>query len=74
LDRGTVIAGLREHGIQSSIHYPAFRDFTAYRECNLCRTPVANDISKRELTLPLFATMTIEQVEYVCSVLQSLAA
>jgi dTDP-4-amino-4,6-dideoxygalactose transaminase len=74
LDRGTVIAGLREHGIQSSIHYPAFQEFTAYRECNLCRTPVAFDISKRELTLPLFATMTIEQVEYVCSVLQSLVA
>jgi dTDP-4-amino-4,6-dideoxygalactose transaminase len=72
LDRSTVIDGLRARGVQSSIHYPAFQEFTAYRESGLCETPIASDISRRELTLPLFATMTFEQVEYVCAMLKEL--
>ena len=74
LDRARVIAGLKEHGVQSSIHYPAFQEFTAYRQSGLRETPIASDISQRELTLPLFATMTFEQVDYVCSTLRTLVA
>lgn len=74
LDRKAVIEGLKEHGIQSSIHYPAFQEFTAYRESGLGDTPIASDISRRELTLPLFATMTLGQVEYVCGTLKRLQA
>ncbi len=74
VDRTAVIEGLREQGIQSSIHYPAFQEFTAYREANLGDTPIASDISRRELTLPLFSTMTLDQVEYVCATLKRLLA
>jgi dTDP-4-amino-4,6-dideoxygalactose transaminase len=72
LDRKTVIDGLRDNGVQSSIHYPAFQEFTAYRDCGLRETPIASDISSRELTLPLFATMTFDQVDYVCATLKKL--
>lgn len=74
VDRMGVIAGLKHHGIQSSIHYPAFVQFTAYRESGLSDTPIAWDISKRELTLPLFPTMSFGQVEFVCSTLRELLA
>ncbi|RPJ39658.1 MAG: DegT/DnrJ/EryC1/StrS family aminotransferase [Planctomycetaceae bacterium] len=72
IDRAEVIAGLKEHGIQSSIHYPPFQGFTAYSSAGLSPTPIATDVSHRELTLPLFPTMTFAQVELVCSTLQRL--
>jgi dTDP-4-amino-4,6-dideoxygalactose transaminase len=74
LDRKAVIDGLIEHGIQSSIHYPAFQEFTAYRDGGLGETAIASDISARELTLPLFPTMTFDQVEYVCDTLKKIIA
>jgi dTDP-4-amino-4,6-dideoxygalactose transaminase len=74
VDRLGVIAGLKHQGIQSSIHYPPFAQFTAYRESGLSDTPIAWDISKRELTLPLFPTMGFGQVEFVCSTLRELLA
>jgi dTDP-4-amino-4,6-dideoxygalactose transaminase len=74
LDRRAVIDGLKDRGIQSSIHYPAFQKFTAYRDSGLGETPMASDISYRELTLPLFSTMTLEQVEYVCDTLKKIVA
>jgi dTDP-4-amino-4,6-dideoxygalactose transaminase len=74
IDRMEIIAGLKENGIQSSIHYPPFQEFKAYRESGLADTPIAFDISKRELTLPLFPTMSFDQVELVCSALKKLLA
>jgi dTDP-4-amino-4,6-dideoxygalactose transaminase len=74
LDRRAIIEGLEERGIQSSIHYPAFQEFTAYSGSGLSDTPIASDISRRELTLPLFAMMTLGQVEYVCGALQEIVA
>jgi len=74
VDRMGIIAGLKHQGIQSSIHYPPFAQFAAYRESGLSDTPVAWDVSKRELTLPLFPTMSFGQVEFVCSTLTELLA
>jgi dTDP-4-amino-4,6-dideoxygalactose transaminase len=74
VDRMGVIAGLKRQGIQSSIHYPPFAQFTAYRASGLSSTLIAWDISKRELTLPLFPTMSFGQVESVCSTLGELLA
>jgi dTDP-4-amino-4,6-dideoxygalactose transaminase len=74
VDRMAVIAGLKHQGIQSSIHYPPFVQFTAYKESGLSDTPIAWEISKRELTLPLFPTMSFGQVEFVCATLTELLA
>jgi dTDP-4-amino-4,6-dideoxygalactose transaminase len=65
IDRQKVIDGLRDAGVQSSVHYPAIQEFTAYRDCR-GEVPLACEISKRELTLPLYPTMTEAQVDYVC--------
>jgi len=66
LNRVKIIEKLKERGIQSSIHYPAFKSFTAFKDIGLNEAPIAEDISKRELTLPLYPTMTFEEVDYVC--------
>ena len=65
IDRVAVIEALKKDGIQSSIHYPSFREFTAYKAMEFPATPVADDISQRELTLPLYPNMTLEQVTMV---------
>jgi len=70
VDRLCVINSLKAEGIQSSIHYPAFNEFSAYKEEGLCDTPIANEISKRELTLPLYPTMTLDEVNLVTDALK----
>lgn len=72
IDRLAVIESLKQKGIQSSIHYPSFKEFTAYRE-QLSRysTPVADEISRRELTLPLYPTMGDEAVDLVVDALRA---
>jgi len=65
VDRTRTIQAMRERGIQTSIHYPAIQQFTAYKSLELGATPIANAISERELTLPLYPTMSADQVELV---------
>jgi dTDP-4-amino-4,6-dideoxygalactose transaminase len=64
-DRLKVIAALKAEGVQSSIHYPTFQEFTAYKDMNLGETPITCQISSRELTLPLYPTMSDEEVDIV---------
>ena len=67
-NRVAVIGALKEKRIQLSIHYPPFWDFTAYRGKFLPNdAPVTADICLREITLPLFPTMTEVEVDKVCS-------
>ena len=70
IDRTVIINSLKGDGIQSSIHYPAFQEFSFYKSLNLKVTPIANDISSRELTLPLYPDMTFEDVTLVCDALK----
>ncbi len=70
VDRVSVIGKLKEQGIQSSIHYPSLQGFSAFTGLLLAPTPIANDISARELTLPLFPTMKMEEVDLVCESLR----
>jgi dTDP-4-amino-4,6-dideoxygalactose transaminase len=70
IDRIALIGKLKDAGIQSSIHYPIFKDFTAFKDIGLNSAPLAEDIASRELTLPLYPTMTLEEVDLVCESLQ----
>ncbi len=65
---------MREKGIQTSIHYPPIHKFPDFRDeyadVSLLNTENA---ASREVTLPLYSTMTREQVDLVIeSVLTSL--
>jgi dTDP-4-amino-4,6-dideoxygalactose transaminase len=65
-DRTLVIARLKEKRIQSSLHYPPFWDFGAFKgQFKPEDTPVTYEITNRQLTLPLFPTMTIAEVDRV---------
>jgi len=74
-DRVAVIGALKEKRIQSSIHYPPFWDFKAYQgQFSPDDSPVTADICRRQLTLPLFPTMTEDEVDQVChALLEALA-
>lgn len=73
-NRVEVITALRESGIQTSIHYPPFWGFTAYKEhTSPTDAPTAALICERELTLPLFPTMTDAQANTVVTKLLEVA-
>ena len=66
VDRLRVIAELKARGVQSSIHYPPFWEFSAYRgRFSPDEAPIAAAIAPRQLTLPLFPAMTEAEVAYV---------
>lgn len=69
IDRKSVISRLAEQGVQASVHYPFIPDFAAYRgvKGDVSKTKV---VSERELTLPLYPTMTIDKVDLVCESLK----
>jgi dTDP-4-amino-4,6-dideoxygalactose transaminase len=69
-DRATVIGELKEKKIQSSIHYPPFWDFSAYKgQFSPVDSPITAQICTRQLTLPLFPTMTNSEVDQVTEAL-----
>jgi dTDP-4-amino-4,6-dideoxygalactose transaminase len=70
VDRVNVIEALKAKGVQSSIHYPPFWTFSAYAGYfDSSDFPVATVICERELTLPLFPTMTDDEVDVVTTAL-----
>jgi len=70
IDRAAVIESMKQAGVQTSIHYPAIQNFSAYRE-KINTTPKAEYVCAHELTLPLYPTMTLEEVDIVCDALVS---
>lgn len=74
IDRAEVIHTMKEKGVQTSIHYPSFRQFSAYQDRAYAPTPVADAVSERVLTLPLYPTMTFQQVDWVVNALEKALA
>lgn len=74
VERGSVMAGLRDRGIQSSIHYRPIHSFSNFVGTGGDRhpLPLTDMIGARELTLPLYPSMTEQQVELVCDTLHDL--
>jgi dTDP-4-amino-4,6-dideoxygalactose transaminase len=75
--RFDVMTSLRESGIQSSIHYRPVDTFSAYVEAGLgpsTEVPLSHQIGERVLTLPLFPSMSTDQVRSVCEALQAALA
>jgi dTDP-4-amino-4,6-dideoxygalactose transaminase len=72
INREQVFMSMKELGIQTSIHYPSIKSFSAYRQ-DLAHfaTPNCDAICDHELTLPIYPTMKMEQVEEVVESLTS---
>lgn len=73
IDRQGVIAKLAEKGVQASVHYPFIPNFTGYEGVK-GEVPNCKVIAEREITVPLYPTMTIEQCDYVCDCLKEILA
>jgi dTDP-4-amino-4,6-dideoxygalactose transaminase len=65
-DRLSIINFLKDRGIQTSIHYPAYNQFSYYQSLINEDLPIANQISERVLTLPLYPAMKDDEIDYVC--------
>jgi dTDP-4-amino-4,6-dideoxygalactose transaminase len=57
------MVSLREKGIQTSIHYPPVHMFSYYRKnYKAAILPLTKEIGTREVTLPMFPTITDGQI------------
>ena len=66
LNRQILIEKLKKQGVQTSIHYPAFWSFSVYKNIfKKIKYPFCEEICDRQLTLPLFPSMTEENVKFV---------
>lgn len=74
--RDEVAAELEKNDIYSRKYfYPLTNDFDCYKGMfDISETPVAVEISKRVLTLPLYADLTKEQVDEICGVIKGMTA
>jgi dTDP-4-amino-4,6-dideoxygalactose transaminase len=74
-DRPAFMSALREKGIQTSIHYPPIHRFSHYRRLWPAdfdhKLPQTEAVASRLVTLPLFPTMTREQLDQVTKAVQS---
>jgi len=68
IGRGEFIDAMRGEGIAVGVHYPAMHLFALYRARGFRegQFPVAEDIGRRTVTLPLHAGMRDEDVVRVC--------
>jgi dTDP-4-amino-4,6-dideoxygalactose transaminase len=75
-DRGAFIAAMKGHGLGVGVHYPALHLFSLYRQFGFKENdfPVAEDIGRRIVTLPLFPGMADTDVDRVCSALAATLA
>jgi len=66
VDRGKFITSLKNAQIQTSIHYPPIHCFSYYLNLySEIKLPQTEDAASREVTLPLYPTMSDEQLELV---------
>jgi dTDP-4-amino-4,6-dideoxygalactose transaminase len=70
IDRAGFRTALAARGIQTSVHYPPVHRFSIYDGREPLR--VTEDYGAREVTLPMFATMTTEQQDLVIAAIREI--
>ena len=69
-NRTAIIERMKAQGIQPSIHYPPFWNFSAYAgQFKASDAPQVADVCERQLTLPLYPTMTEKEIDLVTAAL-----
>ncbi len=72
VDREGFMAFLKDRGVQTSIHYPPIHQFKFYErnfECEKTSLRLTEEAGEKEITLPLYPSMKMEDVHYVCDVI-----
>lgn len=71
--RNEIFNMLKEHNIVARKYfYPLTNSFECYRHyptAGTDKTPIAQHLALRVLTLPLYADLTIEEVNYICDII-----
>jgi dTDP-4-amino-4,6-dideoxygalactose transaminase len=70
--RDKVIHRLRARQVEAYVHYVCLTETELYRRqygTSGAQTPVAADLSRRSVTLPLFPSMAMEDVDYAAAML-----
>ena len=68
IDKSKVMLKLKEVGIQTSVHYPPVHLFSLYRKrfgFKKGMLPKTEEVSSREITLPLHPRMEVEDVKWI---------
>ena len=70
-DRNGLFALLKENNIIARKYfYPLITSFDCYRDCfPEADIPVAQNIAERVMTLPLYADLSLEIVDYICDII-----
>ncbi len=63
--RGVIRERLHAAGIQTSVHYPAVHRFSTFRDCKAV-LPQTEYVADNEITLPMYAALTPEQIDFIC--------
>lgn len=74
VSRMEFMARMRGQGVQTSIHYPPIHEFTYYRKLfgdQVATLPLTEAVGRREVTLPLYPTMTSACLDYVKQAIRS---
>jgi dTDP-4-amino-4,6-dideoxygalactose transaminase len=74
-DRSRFMEEMKRRGIQTSVHYPPvhrFHYYQKYFQQTISSLPLTEEVSRRELTLPLHTLMTVDAVDYVCQVVDEI--
>ena len=76
LTRGAFIKAMHDRGIGVGVHYPALHLFTEYRKLGYKEgdCPNAERIGRETVTLPLFPTMELADVDRVCDAVTEILA
>ena len=65
VDRQKFMEFMKERGVQTSVHYPSFKQFSFYGARVNTPLPVADVISRRAVTLPLYPGMSASDIAYI---------
>lgn len=69
-DRDAIRNKIHEAGVQTSVHYPAIHRFSIYKEYGAV-LPQTEYVTDHEITLPMYAALTMEDVEYIVKVVDT---
>ena len=76
VSRDELFAVLRNQGVYARKYfYPLTNEFECYRDMYSCElTPIAKNVSERVLTLPMYADLTMEDVDYICEIVCNISS
>jgi dTDP-4-amino-4,6-dideoxygalactose transaminase len=74
-ERSRFMEEMKRRGIQTSVHYPPVHRFHYYQkhfQQDAGTLPLTEEVSRREVTLPLHPLMKPEDVDFVCQAISEI--